>query len=509
MAYSRRSAPVKIFLLIIFVWSSPFASFAQQPANNMSGSNTGSVVSRVICGAAEHTPFTNFNSSSNPATPTTLWVNIHTKLNGQLSDNGDFILFTNGTITLSGITASWSTSAVAAGKIIADSTVSAPVTYFNAAYNMWITKVPLGYSSADIFIAGQAITSSSGYVAGISKHTIVKGEFHSNRTGVASSWFYGAACYQPLFTNASVGAPGIIQSVSGAVNAGTPASQQSNLVAGGTGGGGSNYTGSNSSSDSYLACPGEGTIGNFVWKDLNRNGLQDAGEPGIAGVTVTLTLPGGITKIISTDADGIYSFDDLVPGIYSVAFSTPAGGFAPTQANANGSDLADSDPVGGIVNNITITTGEVNNSIDAGFTYPVNIYGHVWHDANAMDDGEVNKTSDNTIPNILVVYLVDDATGLVVDGYSLGQNGAYEFDDVQINYVYRLVLSTALADPGQPAPISSLPTGWLNTGENLGAGPFSGNDGQTDGRLFIETQTSDVHDANFGIRLGNGEIIIG
>ena len=32
--------------------------------------------------------------------------------------------------------------------------------------------------------------------------------------------------------------------------------------------------------------PAPGAIGDFVWHDLNRNGLQDSGEPGIDGVTV-------------------------------------------------------------------------------------------------------------------------------------------------------------------------------------------------------------------------------
>ena len=31
------------------------------------------------------------------------------------------------------------------------------------------------------------------------------------------------------------------------------------------------------------------TIGDFVWNDTNGNGIQDAGEPGISGVTVTLS----------------------------------------------------------------------------------------------------------------------------------------------------------------------------------------------------------------------------
>src|SRR5207249_2530044 len=33
------------------------------------------------------------------------------------------------------------------------------------------------------------------------------------------------------------------------------------------------------------------SIGNFVWNDLNHNGVQDGGEPGIQGVQVTLTGP--------------------------------------------------------------------------------------------------------------------------------------------------------------------------------------------------------------------------
>ena len=32
-----------------------------------------------------------------------------------------------------------------------------------------------------------------------------------------------------------------------------------------------------------------GSIGNFVWEDRNGNGVQDAFEPGIPNVTVTLT----------------------------------------------------------------------------------------------------------------------------------------------------------------------------------------------------------------------------
>ncbi|MEP6748879.1 MAG: SdrD B-like domain-containing protein [Bacteroidota bacterium] len=62
-------------------------------------------------------------------------------------------------------------------------------------------------------------------------------------------------------------------------------------------------------------------IGNRVWNDLNGNGRQDADEPGIANVTVTLRSPGDDgayntgddqTWTVITDADGNYYFDNSI-----------------------------------------------------------------------------------------------------------------------------------------------------------------------------------------------------
>ncbi|QLQ08702.1 MAG: hypothetical protein HZY76_00515 [Anaerolineae bacterium] len=48
----------------------------------------------------------------------------------------------------------------------------------------------------------------------------------------------------------------------------------------------------------------------FVWDDLNGDGIQDAGEPGIAGVQVALILSsGGATAATQlTAANGIAAF---------------------------------------------------------------------------------------------------------------------------------------------------------------------------------------------------------
>ena len=68
-------------------------------------------------------------------------------------------------------------------------------------------------------------------------------------------------------------------------------------------------------------------IGDTVWNDANGNGIQDAGEPGIPGVTVTLLdsngnpIPGHTTV---TDANGKYKFK-VDAGTYYVQFSLPSG----------------------------------------------------------------------------------------------------------------------------------------------------------------------------------------
>lgn len=61
--------------------------------------------------------------------------------------------------------------------------------------------------------------------------------------------------------------------------------------------------------------PELGEIGDFVWCDLNNDGMYDAGEPGLEGVVVNLTctLPDGSTMSDSrtTDSNGYYLFTDI------------------------------------------------------------------------------------------------------------------------------------------------------------------------------------------------------
>jgi hypothetical protein len=108
-------------------------------------------------------------------------------------------------------------------------------------------------------------------------------------------------------------------------------------------------------------------LGDFVWKDLNSNGVQDAGEPGIQGVLVTLQrCDGSVVTTTTTDVNGKYLFSNLLPGCYRVAFATPTGMTA-GPANSGSNDALDSDSVGGVTGNYTLAAGETNLTVDAGF----------------------------------------------------------------------------------------------------------------------------------------------
>jgi uncharacterized repeat protein (TIGR01451 family) len=107
-------------------------------------------------------------------------------------------------------------------------------------------------------------------------------------------------------------------------------------------------------------------LGDLVWDDTNSNGIQDAGEPGVPGVTVQLngTDKNGaaVTRTTTTDADGKYAFaaDDgapnLISGTYTITFVAPSGyGF--TTQGVGADHAVDSDAAVSTGKTATITIG--------------------------------------------------------------------------------------------------------------------------------------------------------
>jgi hypothetical protein len=115
-----------------------------------------------------------------------------------------------------------------------------------------------------------------------------------------------------------------------------------------------------------------GAIGDFVWNDLNNNGIQDAGEPGINGVVLSLTYPDGTIKTATTGnspsgSAGYYQFTGLCAGDYAVAVnpSTVPPGLTPTACGLGGNPALDSNCSGAVTLSGSSTTDE---TIDFGFS---------------------------------------------------------------------------------------------------------------------------------------------
>ena len=95
-------------------------------------------------------------------------------------------------------------------------------------------------------------------------------------------------------------------------------------------------------------------VGDFVFEDLDADGVFDVGEPGLAGVTLELSGPGvapGTT--VTTTATGLYSFGGLDPGVYTVTVTGVPAGYSNT--------------VGGVSQVSTLESGATDNSLDFGY----------------------------------------------------------------------------------------------------------------------------------------------
>lgn len=95
-----------------------------------------------------------------------------------------------------------------------------------------------------------------------------------------------------------------------------------------------------------FSVPCTGLVGDFVWNDLNADGLQDLGEPGIEGVRLTLCDPmGNELGETFTDDMGAYLFTGLCAGTYVVKVdeSTLPMDFVPSPCNVGTDDTIDND----------------------------------------------------------------------------------------------------------------------------------------------------------------------
>ncbi len=261
------------------------------------------------------------------------------------------------------------------------------------------------------------------------------------------------------------------------------------------------------------------SLGDKVWNDINSNGTQDAGEPGIAGVTVNLyhdvngdgVLTGGeltAVRSVVTDAFGNYTFNNLTVTLinkYQVEFIQPAGyNNTPVANNNSGNDVTDSD----ITNDATDRTdfirlkwNERNTSVDAGFVQAapagtLKLGDKVWRDDNG--DGQQGATEPG-LAGVTVKLYQNGTDGLpgTADDVLIANTAT----DINGSYLFVNLAASASAATNYNVQFSNIPSGFSFTVQDAGA-DATDNDANSLGKTGSYNLTADNLTVDAGISQG-------
>jgi hypothetical protein len=173
-------------------------------------------------------------------------------------------------------------------------------------------------------------------------------------------------------------------------------------------------------------------LGDYVWHDIDGDGIQDVDEPGIEGVEVRLhDCDGELLETTYTDANGFYLFDRLYPGDYYVEFITPDGYTDITFDNIGPDDAVDSDVNHengyGTTPCISLAPGTKLYTVDAGYYVCATIGELVWCDYNFND---IWDPEENGINGLLVnLYRFQDGQWVLWDYTYTGHKPGTPSDD--------------------------------------------------------------------------------
>jgi serine-aspartate repeat-containing protein C/D/E len=197
------------------------------------------------------------------------------------------------------------------------------------------------------------------------------------------------------------------------------------------------------------------TLEGTVYYDPDLNNIQEAGEPGIQNVQLSLLayngsayVPTGVTT--NTDANGHYKFTGVLPGDYRIVETQPSGYFAVGSSTGNISGVGD-----GVVTDahtlskIVVLGGEDVVHNDFSQALPNSISGHV-----RVEDGKDCETDPTVPPLAGVTIQLLNSKGAILSVTTTDANGFYQF--------------TNLA-PGTYAVQKLTPAGYFDVDDHVGS----------------------------------------
>lgn len=187
------------------------------------------------------------------------------------------------------------------------------------------------------------------------------------------------------------------------------------------------------------------SLGDYVWFDANKDGIQDADEYGVAGVKVTLVdslgnpvvdANGKTVEPVTTDANGKYSFANLLPNVdrllaengndsYKVIFTLPAG-YSATTSNATDPET-DSN---GLESSAILTQGEANKTYDLGLVADGKIGDTIFWDVD-NNGGSAPSGADKPLAGVKVTLTYTTPAGVQKTlTTTTDENGKYSFKNL-------------------------------------------------------------------------------
>ena len=216
------------------------------------------------------------------------------------------------------------------------------------------------------------------------------------------------------------------------------------------------------SNDVSAVVPSTG-LGDFVWEDSNRDGIQDANETGLSGINLNLLdINGNRIQTTTTDANGGYLFKGLAEGNYSIEVNLSGTSYSLSPSTQGTDDTIDSDidtstyksSMRFIANNqidrtldigiitpqtVAPVSSDINSSINVGATIVIDFLSETTDGDTATAD--LNLVSINgttltgneqniTVPNGMVQIDVNGATTFVPNSGFVGTSSfSYEVSD--------------------------------------------------------------------------------
>jgi large repetitive protein len=234
------------------------------------------------------------------------------------------------------------------------------------------------------------------------------------------------------------------------------------------------------------------SISGSTYVDTNNNGVKDAGEAGIAGVTMTLTGTdangAGVTQTTTSDANGNWKFADLLSGTYTVKETQPA-------AYSDGKDTNGSIP------------GTASNDQFSNIVVPVgtNATGYLFGESGTAIGGKVyldanRNGADNSEPGIAGVTVeLKDSTGATVATTTTAADGSFSFPP-QVAGTYTVVetqpagYGNGLQNPSNSVPVTVV------ANQPVGPVVFGEVNSSLSGTVYKDDNNDGIKDgAEFGI----------